>query len=338
MKKIAGLLLIFFIGVTANAQLSVEDLVNQGIEYHDNGDYDKAIETYKMALAIDPESTLVHYEMSYTYLEKKDYEKALEHSRFVIKKKTNNLREAYTIYGTTLDILGRTEESIAAYKEGIAVTEPYYLLYYNLALDYYKLNDYENAKTYLLDGLNLNFSHGSSHLLLAQCNSRQGNKTEAIVGSLYFMLLESNTKRTEEAYNLVMSNFSGNVSKDKDNPNAININTSLPEEDSKFGIADLMMSMITAANYTKENEGKTKARLFTENMTSFLEYLGELESTDENDIYFNDYISFLVSIAKSKHMETFCMFILHVVDEDANQWLADNPEKLDAFGNWLDEE
>ena len=53
------LFIFFFISSPIIAQTSIEDLVKEGIQYHDNGEYDKAIEIYKKALKIDPKSPLL---------------------------------------------------------------------------------------------------------------------------------------------------------------------------------------------------------------------------------------------------------------------------------------
>jgi len=57
-----------FLTITCFGQYKLESLVEVGIKYHDNGEFEKAIVTYKQALKIDPKSTLVNYEISMSYL------------------------------------------------------------------------------------------------------------------------------------------------------------------------------------------------------------------------------------------------------------------------------
>ena len=76
-------LTLFFIVTPLLAQSSIDDLVEEGIKYHDKGDYDKAIETYKKALEINPESTLVNYEIALSYFSKGDYKLAIKYSDFI---------------------------------------------------------------------------------------------------------------------------------------------------------------------------------------------------------------------------------------------------------------
>ena len=54
------ILVLIFFSIQCFAQTDIETLVNEGIQYHDNGDYIKAIEIYKKALELNPKSTLVN--------------------------------------------------------------------------------------------------------------------------------------------------------------------------------------------------------------------------------------------------------------------------------------
>ena len=71
-KQIGIAFTFLFISTQSIPQSSIEDFVKEGIQYHDKGDYDKAIETYKKALEIHPESTLVNYEIALSYFRKSD--------------------------------------------------------------------------------------------------------------------------------------------------------------------------------------------------------------------------------------------------------------------------
>src|SRR5690554_4710826 len=127
-------LILIFTSIQIIAQSSVEDFVTEGIQYHDKGDYDKAIETYKKALEINPESTLTNYEIALSYFKKGDFKKAIEHSDVVLNQNKDHMIQAYMAKGSALDMLGKTKESIKLFKKAIKKTGGHYLLYYNLGL------------------------------------------------------------------------------------------------------------------------------------------------------------------------------------------------------------
>ncbi len=55
-----------------------EAYYNQGVDYFDAGELDKAIAAYKKAVALDPESADAYYGMGTCYLNKKNFSKAFE--------------------------------------------------------------------------------------------------------------------------------------------------------------------------------------------------------------------------------------------------------------------
>ena len=54
---------------------AVKNLVDQGVQFHEQGQYDEAIAKYKEAEKKDPKNALVKYEMAFTYHAKRDLDK-----------------------------------------------------------------------------------------------------------------------------------------------------------------------------------------------------------------------------------------------------------------------
>ncbi|MDR0586302.1 MAG: tetratricopeptide repeat protein, partial [Treponema sp.] len=82
------LLILFALSFPAAAQENVwssnpevDELMRTGIEYHDEGDYDKAIEYYEKALKLAPDIPGIYYELAFSYLYKGNPEEALNHSQ-----------------------------------------------------------------------------------------------------------------------------------------------------------------------------------------------------------------------------------------------------------------
>jgi tetratricopeptide (TPR) repeat protein len=69
MLRVMCLITFFFWAIApANAQKNFEDLMTAGIELHDAGKYEEAIQKFEAALKIDPQNTFAHYEMANTYI------------------------------------------------------------------------------------------------------------------------------------------------------------------------------------------------------------------------------------------------------------------------------
>lgn len=328
-----GLVLLFNVA-NLIAQPNVEDFVKEGIQYHDSGQYGKAIETYKKALEIDPQSLLVHYEIALSYFSNEDYEEAIEHADVILKQKSEYMLQAYIAKGSALDALGQTEESIELLEEAVKQTEGHCLLYYNLGLDYFKIENADKAEENVLKAIEANPGHSSSHLLLATIHYQKRNTVQTLLAIHYFLFLEPNSQRSLDGYQVLQENLTKNVSKDAKKTNTINIAVA-PNKDSQFGAAELMVSMLEASRSLEKNEGKTEDEMFVENTGSFFRILGELKTNENTGIWWTLYTPFFYDIAQSEHLETYCKYISQSSNENAKKWLADNEEKLSRFTAWV---
>ncbi len=333
---VLALVLLLVFNQSSIAQSNIHNLVKEGVAHHDSGNYDKAIDAYKKALKIDPKSALVNYEIALSYFSKGDYKKAIKYSDAVLKQDENYMLEAYITKGSALDVLGKTKESIKLFKKAIKKTKGHYLLYYNLALNHYKLNDLEQAESNVIKAIENNPYHASSHLMLGNIHHSRGNSIQTLLATHYFLFLEPNSPRSIEAYKILMENFGGNVSKDKDKPNTINITLSA-NNDSQFGAAELMVSMLEASKTLEENKDKTDDELFVENTGSFFTVLGELKKEDNKEIWWTFYTTFFYDLTKSEHLTTYCKHITQGSNENSNKWLENNDSKLNEFVDWLKE-
>lgn len=316
------------------AQSDIENLVKEGIELHDNGNYEKAIETYKKALEIDPNSALVNYEIALSYFSKGNYEAAVKYSDVVLGQNKDYMLQAYLTNGSALDMLGSTQESINLFEKAIKETGGHYLLYYNLGVNYYKMNDFDNTQESIIQAIEVNPNHTSSHLMLAKIHNQKGNPIQSLLATYYFLFLEPDSQRSIVAYAMLQENFGGNVSKDEENPNTINIIYS-PNDDNEFSGVELMISMLEASKSLEGNEDKTEDELFVENTEQFFKILGEQQKKESKEIWWSFYTPFFHDLARSEHIETFCKYITQGSNENSRNWLVENEIQLSDFAAWL---
>ena len=334
MKRIAVSIFFILSVLFSFGQSEIGNLVKEGAGYHDQGEYDKAIKAYKKALKIDSKSSLVNYELALTYFKKGDYTKVITFSDNVLREKGEFMLQAYLTKGSALDLLEKTDESIKMFEKAIKKSEPHYLLYYNLALNYFNLHDYENAESNVIKAIEINSAHPTSHLLLANIHNNQNHTVQTLLAAHYFLLLEPNSQRSKSAFEMLEDNFGGNVSKDAEKPNTINIMLSL-NRDSEFSAAELMVSMLVASNSLEENKDKSEFELFEENTTSFFKIIGELKDKKSEGLWWDFYAPFFSELAESDHMEAYCHYIRESTHENSQSWIAGNLPKLASFSNWL---
>jgi hypothetical protein len=80
-------------------------------------DYAAARKTLEQAIAVDPESWMVHSLLAETYLKQQEYENAREQAQLAIDKGKGAGNSAQIALGQALENLGRDEEALQAYKK-----------------------------------------------------------------------------------------------------------------------------------------------------------------------------------------------------------------------------
>ncbi|MDX2360495.1 MAG: tetratricopeptide repeat protein [Crocinitomicaceae bacterium] len=320
--------------LTVSAQKSnFLDFVKQGIEFHDSGDFKKALNEYRKALKISPESPMVHYEIGSTYFAMEDHKNAIKYADMVIDYNDEYVDQAYILKGNALDSQGKTKDAIKVYKQGIRKYGDNYLLHFNLALTYYNSDDVKNAESSLKDAIVANPYHSSSNLLLGYIQVDKGERIPATLCMYKFLLLEASSSRSSTAHEILMAQMKMGVTQTDDNTINISFNA---DSDSEFQTADLMLSMLEASRNVEENEGKTDGQLFFENTDAFFAMLGEIR--DGNDgFWWKYYVDFFYEMHQEEQVETFSYFVsMCTEDEEVFEWLDANESKINDFSEWYD--
>ena len=332
-----SLLFFVFLLLTANTLLGqdeVTDLVKEGIALHDEGKYDEAIAIYEKALALDPKSALVHYELGYSYYAKGDYQKALKYTDFVLKQGDQFVLDCYILKGNALDNMGKGKKAIKVYEKALEQFPEEYLLSYNLALSLYNQRILDQAEENLVNAIYSNLAHSSSHVLLAQIQIEKGERIPAVLSLFFFLLVEPVSSRAESSYEQLIKQMQKGVQKEDDQN--ININLSLGDVQGDFSAAELMLSLSEASKYTDENKDKTEEELFVKRTETLITVLDGMKE-GKSGIWWELYIDFYSRVQQAEHLETFCYMISQVKGETVTKWLDEHPEKVEAFLKWLEE-
>jgi len=333
MNKLKLLLFSILLSFQVFAQGELDELIQQGVEYHEAGKYDEAIKEYEKALQIDEKSAAAMYELSFSYFSKGDFQSSVKYADAVIDQDQDYVKEAMLIKGSALDNQGLAKQAILVY-EAAAKKYPYdYLLFYNLGLTYYGLKNYVESESALLAALDLNPDHASSHLLLAYLKVNQGKRIEPILVLYTFLLLEPDTERARQAYQLLVELQKQGVSKEDDQNTHINLEIG----ENEFQTVELMLSLQEASQQLKSDEKKSEVEFFIQKTEALIMTLEGLKK-DKTGVWWEFYADLLFRIEKAEHLKAFCYYISWTSPEKAvTEWLEGNQKNLEAFGNWLQE-
>ncbi len=115
-----------------------------GNALREQGDLNAAIESYRQAIALQPNLALAHYNLGITHNVKGDPDSAIQSYRRAIELHPN-FAEAFCNLGNALGISGDRQAAISAYQEAIKLRPNYGEAHYNLGLTYKDLKRYEDA-------------------------------------------------------------------------------------------------------------------------------------------------------------------------------------------------
>jgi tetratricopeptide (TPR) repeat protein len=115
-----------------------------GIAYSEQGDYDKAIESYQKAIERKPKWAEAYYLLGIVYFIQDDYDKTIESYQKAIERKPK-WAEAYYSLGITYKNQGDYAEAIEAYHNAVKFKPNFAEAYRNLGSAYKNQNKYATA-------------------------------------------------------------------------------------------------------------------------------------------------------------------------------------------------
>ncbi len=180
------------------------NLGNRGISPREN--YKKAFKLAQKALSVDESDGWSHALMSFLYLLKREYEKAIESGKRSVEMQPNGAM-VHMILGGTLSYAGRVDEAIVYLKRAIRLNPfPPWFFYYNLGRCYLQNEQYEDAIMEYEKALQLAPDAFHIHTGLAITYILLGRKEEARASAAKTLELNPNFSVTNAAKTLKYKN------------------------------------------------------------------------------------------------------------------------------------
>ncbi len=120
---------------------------NRGRAWHDKGEYDKAIADYNQALAIKPKDADAYGCRGSAYLKKREYDKAIADftEALAIKPNDADVCYSYSNRGEAWREKGENDKAIADYNQALAVNPNFDLAYNNRGIVWRAKGEYAKA-------------------------------------------------------------------------------------------------------------------------------------------------------------------------------------------------
>jgi tetratricopeptide (TPR) repeat protein len=369
MKKqfITLLLTILFLHVSAqvaDSTQNVQDLIKKGVELYDAKEYRQAIETYKEALEIDPNSMIATYELALSYLAIKDYDNASKFSTEVINSKEEKLlTRAYGVKGEALAETGKVDEAIVLLESALREIGSDYYLHFNLALNYFNKSDWDKTLLHAENALNLDKFQSGPYLLSAYALSNKKIWVQSILAFQFFLLNEPGTYRSKIAFEEMLQvmhikqtteepaerSFIQKQLERHANNKEVTENTKTPPPLDTFqginrklvytAIENTLDSLKVSTEIDSIAGDSTKNvdyKSFKEVTRTIFSVLSEENDGTNNGLIWNYQIPVISMILESPYFETYCRYISAAYFPESLKWWEENQELAEKFARWLE--
>ncbi len=181
------IILLAFSLTTAHAQLVKNQLINsgevlnEGINLHQDGKYKEAIQLYQKISRSDTNYHRALYELSLSYFSDSNYIESKKCAEKGLKLFPDEASDWFILMASAVDELGHKDEALAYYDSSLRKDPNKYVALFNKGLTYYRLQKYTEAKKALENCLMLNPYYSSAHYYLGKISVEEGNIVSALL-------------------------------------------------------------------------------------------------------------------------------------------------------------
>lgn len=165
-------------------------IINTGIEYHDNGEYEKAISEFRKVPKTDTNYVFSLYEIGLSQIAKKDYKKAIETCNKGLLYDLGSYKYGFMgLKATAFAGDAQLDSAIHILDRLIARFPQSHLYFYEKGLAYMQNKKYTEAIGLFKKTIELNPYHPNAHLFIGQIAYKEGNRAMGAMHTAMAMLL-----------------------------------------------------------------------------------------------------------------------------------------------------
>ena len=331
---------------------SAQELIREGVEMHDEGEFEEAIDRYNEALEID--STLVEaiYELSLSYLALKDYENAELYSTQIINSDDPKLSiGSYAVKSEALAEQNKVDNAIELLNQGLNKYGDDYQLHFNLALNHYKKADIDKTLFHVKRAIDLDKTHSGAFLLNAYALNDSGLWVQSVLSLQMFLLLEPDSKRSKNAFEEMLQTMQIKKTDKpversfiqqqmmRNRPDTASISEDTPPLSVEEGLnrERVYQTITTTLNSLSENsENIDEFTIFKTVNSEVMKILKSESIGIKEGIIWTFYIPFFSRISNSDYYDTFCRYISVSYFPESLEWWKENPSEAIDFVTWFE--
>jgi tetratricopeptide (TPR) repeat protein len=326
-----------------------EAILRAGIDLHDKGQFDQAIAKYQEVLAKSPSDVTALFEMAYSLLAKKDYDRSFETARKGAEFKSELLPMFYDLMASSLDGKGQPQQAVEMYKKGIAIAPDASQLYYNMAVTYREsLNQPNEARLALQKAASLEPQHPGVQLLLGQVYQSSGYTTPAFLALSTFLVLDPGGSQALPGYGLWRAVLKGGVDPIPNAPASAGqgpgpatrmsapVKTAPKTDEGDFAAFDAQLAPTHDAFMRKLDSGTPEIQALIAQVDQLFGTLPKQPTGPAAKSFVNThYVPFFVALKQQNFVEPFVYWASQRAPvPGVNEWLRANETRVRAFLDW----
>ncbi len=310
---------------------SAADLVKQAVELNSEGSYIRAIAALQKALEKDKNNLSAKYELAFAFLQTGNSKDAEKYSKQIIRQGDSLKLEAYLILGAAYDQGDKPKKSLKIYDKAVHEFPGNNLALFNLGLSYYNNGDMGMAERSLIRSIDVDRNYPASHFLLSHVMLRKGETVKAMLSLYYFLLLEQDSERAKESYNLLEEIWKSGV-----NSSGGNTIVSIDNNENDFyKMVDLEIKL-KATPYKDKFEPQDKLNVFVANTDMFCNVISQ-KYTGKTGFWEQTYLDFFKEMHENNFTDSFAYYISNTTYRpQVLAWLSDHYSEFNNFINWVE--
>ncbi len=175
------------------------ELCRKGFRFSVNGQDQKALQYFKKATEIDPNSTTAWYGLGYCYAGKHCHNDAIAAYKQAIRTDPTNEISHFHL-GNYYHQLGRFDEAIESYKKVVSINPGFEAAYVNLGVIYSKIGQLMDGKEAFQNVVRINPAASKAHFHIGVSYSKLGQYPQAI--EAYKKAIDTDPDFTSAYFNL----------------------------------------------------------------------------------------------------------------------------------------
>lgn len=198
-------------GFTENLQITLKKIppridkdkdLDEGVNHFNDGQYDKAIESFKKVIEKFPKNYEGYYNLGLTYLKKDDLDQAIDALEKATELNPESLA-AYFALGEGYFAKGDNEKATQSFSKAIELDLDNPMAFYNLGIIYYRLGENEDAIQVFDKAIELNPKFSSAYYQAALALIKMGDFERAIIYFEEFLKVEPNAPEAAQVKTMI---------------------------------------------------------------------------------------------------------------------------------------